>query len=297
MTLRRYNRESNRLYIRELPPPPNSLDIDVQASTSQSGLKLSDYAHRFCQWIFGKDRKNQPAESSQPEEECDEIPNLPDYQPNPNRRPRRSAKRKRSIGFVDDLDSYYDAPEDFEELETVSGTFIGFIKDGDREYALVDLDDGRKTRVYQHYFKPYGVKALLLQPGDRLTLRKKGYSQKLQHTSWEVKALPIRIISSLSAPIRQKFVEAPLHKFHWLESDDEFERGVEEEGTIFRILSKSNPHHVLVEFSDGATTMVTKTGFLKSGKDIRDYAEGDKITLKKVGYITSEKITKWQVIN
>jgi hypothetical protein len=160
-----------------------------------------------------------------------------------------------------------------------------------------DLDDGRKTCVYQHYFKPYGNKAMLLQPGDRLTLRKKGYSQKLQHTSWEVKALPIRIMSNLSDKIKQKFVEAPLHKFRWQESDDEFERGVEEEGTIVKILTKSNPHHVMVEFSDGATTMVTKTGFIKSGKDICDYKEGDKITLKKVGYITSEGITKWQVIN
>ena len=166
-----------------------------------------------------------------------------------------------------------------------------------RDFALVDLDDGRKTRVLKRYFKRFGKQALSLQRGDRLTLIKKNYSEKGQHTCWEVIALPVRVMMELPSDIREKLVEAPLHKPHWLELDRDFTRGIEEEGRIIKWLGpKSAPHYAIVEFADGATTRVSATSFRLSGKDIQDYKINDTLKLTKVGFIPDENITKWKVI-
>ena len=102
----------------------------------------------------------------------------------------------------------------------------------------------------------------------------------------------------LPSDIREKLVEAPLHKPHWLELDTDFTRGIEEEGRIIKWLGpKFAPHYAIVEFADGATTRVSATSFRLSGKDIQDYKLNDTLTLKKVGFIPDENITKWQVIN
>ena len=103
--------------------------------------------------------------------------------------------RKMASGILSDSDSlsdYFDIAEEFQDSEQVSGSFVRFYTDElHRDFALVDLDDGRKTRVLKRYFKRFGKQALSLQRGDRLTLIKKTYSEKGQHTCWEVIALPV----------------------------------------------------------------------------------------------------------
>lgn len=209
--------------------------------------------------------------------------------------------RKMASGILSDSDSlsdYFDIAEEFQDSEQVSGSFVRFYTDElHRDFALVDLDDGRKTRVLKRYFKRFGKQALSLQRGDRLTLIKKNYSEKGQHTCWEVIALPVRAMMELPSDIREKLVEAPLHKPHWLELDTDFRRGDVEEGRIIKWLGpKFAPHYAIVEFADGATTRVSATSFRLSGKDIQDYKLNDTLTLKKVGFIPDENITKWQVI-
>ena len=209
--------------------------------------------------------------------------------------------RKMASGILSDSDrlsDYFDIAEEFQDSEQVSGSFVRFYTDElHRDFALVDLDDGRKTRVLKRYFKRFGKQALSLQPGDRLTLIKKTYSEKGQHTCWEVIALPVRAMMELPSDIREKLLEAPLHKPHWLELDTDFRRGDVEEGRIIKWLGpKFAPHYAIVEFADGATTRVSATSFRLSGKDIQDYKLNDTLTLKKVGFIPDENITKWQVI-
>ena len=209
--------------------------------------------------------------------------------------------RKMASGILSDSDrlsDYFDIAEEFQDSEQVSGSFVRFYTDElHRDFALVDLDDGRKTRVLKRYFKRFGKQALSLQRGDRLTLIKKNYSEKGQHTCWEVIALPVRVMMELPSDIREKLLEAPLHKPHWLELDTDFRRGDVEEGRIIKWLGpKFAPHYAIVEFADGATTRVSATSFRLSGKDIQDYKLNDTLTLKKVGFIPVENITKWQVI-
>lgn len=109
--------------------------------------------------------------------------------------------------------------------------------------------------------------------------------------------MPLHIMSALPAAIREKLVEAPLHKPHWLELDTDFDCGVEEEGRIVRMVGpKSAPIYAIVEFSDGAATRVSATSFRLSGKDIRAYQPEDTLRLKKLGFIPGDNITKWQVI-
>ena len=209
--------------------------------------------------------------------------------------------RKMASGILSDSDrlsDYFDIAEEFQDSEQVSGSFVRFYTDDlQRDFALIDLDDGRKTRVLKRYFKRFGKQALSLQRGDRLTLIKKNYSEKGQHTCWEVIALPVRAMMELPSDIREKLLEAPLHKPHWLELDTDFTRGIEEEGRIIKWLGpKSAPHYAIVEFADGATTRVSATSFRLSGKDIQDYKLNDTLALKKVGFIPNENITKWQII-
>jgi len=209
--------------------------------------------------------------------------------------------RKMASGILSDSDrlsDYFDIAEEFQDSEQVSGSFVRFYTDElHRDFALVDLDDGRKTRVLKRYFKRFGKQALSLQRGDRLTLIKKTYSEKGQHTCWEVIALPIRVMMELPSDIREKLLEAPLHKPHWLELDTDFTSGIEEESRIIKWLGpKSAPHYAIVEFADGATTRVSATSFRLSGKDIQDYKINDTLKLTKVGFIPNENITKWQII-
>ena len=167
--------------------------------------------------------------------------------------------RKMACGILSDSDSlsdYFDIAEEFQDSEQVSGSFVRFYTD--------DLHRD---------------------------------SEKGQHTCWEVIALPVRVMMELPSDIREKLVEAPLHKPHWLELDTDFRRGDVEEGRIIKWLGpKSAPHYAFVEFADGATTRVSATSFRLSGKDIQDYKLNDTLTLKKVGFIPVENITKWQVI-
>ena len=91
---------------------------------------------------------------------------------------------------------YYDNPEDFKEGEVVTGQFVRFYQ-SHICYALVDLDDGRKTRVSLKYFSPYGDAGYNLRQGDRLTLVRLQYSTKCNHSAWKVQGLPvIRLLQS-----------------------------------------------------------------------------------------------------
>ena len=86
---------------------------------------------------------------------------------------------------------YYDNPEDFKEGEVVTGQFVRLYQ-SHVWYALVDLDDGRKTRVSLKYFIPYGKAVYNLRQGDRLTLVRLQYSTKCHHSAWKVESLPFR---------------------------------------------------------------------------------------------------------
>ena len=49
---------------------------------------------------------------------------------------------------TDSLLDYCDTAEEFQDSEQVSGSFVRFYTDElHRDFALVDLDDGRKTRA------------------------------------------------------------------------------------------------------------------------------------------------------
>ena len=64
--------------------------------------------------------------------------------------------RKMASGILSDSDSlsdYIDIAEEFQDSEQVTGSFVRFYTDElHRDFALVDLDDGRKTRVLKRYF-------------------------------------------------------------------------------------------------------------------------------------------------
>ena len=67
---------------------------------------------------------------------------------------------------------YYDGPDDFKEGEVVTGIFVKFYQErhSDLGYALMSLEDGRKTRVSLQYLKRYWPAIDHLKYGDRLTL-------------------------------------------------------------------------------------------------------------------------------
>ena len=98
-----------------------------------------------------------------------------------------------------EVHAYCDKPEDFKEGEVVTGQFVRFyeVKHDHVWYALVDLDDGRKTRVALKYFSSIGDAVCHLVKGDRLKLIRQQYSTKQQHSSWKVLEYPIRVLSQL----------------------------------------------------------------------------------------------------
>ena len=194
---------------------------------------------------------------------------------------------------------YYDGPDDFKEGEVVTGIFVKFYQErhSDLGYALMSLEDGRKTRVSLQYLKRYWPAIDHLKYGDRLTLIRHGWSETHEHSVWEVKELPVRIKTLLNDPPKP-LIEQPTgpRLSAWPEEDEDFELGMKEEGRITKMLgTKSNPRFAIVEFSDLADTRVSRIAFEKSGLDIADFKPGDTLTLEKIGYIPEHHITKWNV--
>lgn len=78
-----------------------------------------------------------------------------------------------------------------------------------KEYALIDLDDGRKARVWSHYFRHFGIDVMSqLESGDRISIKKVAYNCSALHTAWEVTALPIRLMMRLPDEIKRKLYNA-----------------------------------------------------------------------------------------
>ena len=100
-------------------------------------------------------------------------------------------KRESNVTF----DAYINIGMEFGMSEIVSGTFVSYHSYDESEmiYALFDIDDGRKTSVWMHYFRTLGTKMYYMEPGDRVTLRCLGYNFRIQHTAWQVIAIPMRL--------------------------------------------------------------------------------------------------------
>ena len=88
------------------------------------------------------------------------------------------------------------------------------------------------------------------------------------------------------------------YKYHPNDDESDYNLGATYRGKVRRtILTQSkHPRAIEVEFSDGRVTTVHKKSFDMSGTAIDFYPKGVAITLKKVGYMANQRITKWVIM-
>ena len=105
-------------------------------------------------------------------------------------------RRRQKARILQTKITYHDYDEDFFPGEEVSGivAYLQKTKKHHLQYLYIDLDDGRHTRVHVRSFDVSGRGHLTpeaLRPGDRLTLRKTGYTEKFHNTCWQVQSAPL----------------------------------------------------------------------------------------------------------